>query len=91
MVARLRDPDSEKQTVLLQLGRSQAEFRCDPSEPVPEGQVLAFTASGIPAILRRLKMNGIEVRTDYEDPCTDRRALIFEGPDGVQIMILEEI
>ena len=90
MVARLRDPDSGKQTVLLQLGRSQAEFRCDPALPVPEGQVLAFTASKIPSILKRLRMNGIDVKTDTEDPCTDRRALVFEGPDGVQIMILEE-
>ena len=91
MVARLRDPDSEKQTILLQLGRSQAEFRCDPSVPVPEGQELAFTASKIPSMLKRLQMNGIDVRTDYEDPCTDRRALVFEGPDHVRIMILEEI
>ena len=90
MVARLRDPDSGKQTVLLQLGRSQAEFRCDPALPVPEGQVLAFTASKIPSILKRLRMNGIDVKTDTEDPCTDRRALVFEGPDGVQVMILEE-
>ena len=91
MVARLRDPDSDKQTVLLQLGRSQAEFRCDPSFPVPEGQELVFTASGIPAILKRLRMNGIEVRTDYEDPCTDRRALVFRGPDQVTVKILEEL
>ena len=91
MVARLRDPDSEKQTILLQLGRSQAEFRCDPSVPVPEGQVLSFSTSKIPSILKRLRMNGIEVRTDYEDPCSDRRALLFEGPDRVQVMILEEI
>ena len=91
MVARLRDPDAEKQTILLQLGRSQAEFRCDPSVPVPEGQELAFTASKIPSMLKRLQMNGIQVRTDYEDPCTDRRALIFEGPDRVKISIYEEI
>ncbi len=91
MVARLRDPDSEKQTILLQLGRSQAEFRCDPSVPVPEGQELVFTASKIPSILKRLRMNGIDVRTDYEDPCSDRRALVFEGPDRVRIMILEEL
>ncbi len=90
MVARLRDPDSGRQTVLVQLGASQAEFRCDPSAPVPEGQELVFTASKIPSILKRLQMNGIEVRTDYEDPYTDRRALIFEGPDGVRIMILDE-
>ena len=77
--------------VLLQLGRSQAEFRCDPSFPVPEGQELVFTASGIPAILKRLRMNGIEVRTDYEDPCTDRRALVFRGPDQVTVKILEEL
>ncbi len=91
MVARLRDPDSGKQTVLLQLGRSQAEFRCDPDAPVPEGQELVFTASKIPSILKRLRMNGIDVRTDYEDPCTDRRALVFGGPDQVKITILEEI
>ena len=91
MVARLRDPDSEKQTVLLQLGRNQAEFRCDPTAPVPEGQELVFTASKIPSILKRLRMNGIAVRTDYEDPCTDRRALVFEGPDRVRIIILEEL
>ena len=59
--------------------------------PVPEGQELAFTASKIPSMLKRLQMNGIQVRTDYEDPCTDRRALIFEGPDRVKISIYEEI
>ncbi len=91
MVARLRDPDGGKETILLQLGRSQVEFRCDPSVPVPEGQELVFTASKIPSILKRLQMNGIEVRTDYEDPCTDRRALVFDGPDGVRISILEEL
>ncbi len=90
MVARLRDPESGKQTVLLQLGRSQAEFRCDPSVPVPEGQELIFTASKIPSILKRLRMNGIVVDPRQEDPCTDRRALVFAGPDGVKITILEE-
>ena len=90
MVARLRDPDSGKQTVLLQLGRSQAEFLCDPSVPVPEGQQLIFTASKIPSILKRLRMNGIDVDPRQEDLCTDRRALVFYGPDGVKITILEE-
>ena len=37
------------------------------------------------------QMNGIDVRTDYEDPCTDRRALVFGWPDQVKITILEEI
>ena len=90
MAARLRDP-SGKQTVLLQLGRNQAEFRYEPGAPVPEGQELVVTAAKIPFILKRLQMNGIDVKTDYEDVCTDRRGLVFFGPDGVRITILEEI
>ena len=91
MVARLRDPDSGKQTILLQLGRNQAEFRYEPGAAVPEQQELIVTAAKIPSILKRLQMNGIEVRTDYEDACSDRRGLVFTGPDDVRITILEEI
>ena len=90
MAARLRDP-SGKQTILLQLGRNQAEFRYEPEAPVPSGQELVVTASEIPYILKRLQMNGINVKTDYLDMCTDRRGLVFFGPDDVRITILEEI
>ena len=89
MVCRKRFPDG-RQVILLQLGRNQAEFRCDPDRPVPEGQELVFTAAKIPSILKRLRMNGIEVNTDYEDVYTDRRGLVFSGPDGVRITILDE-
>ena len=91
MVARLRDAVSGRQTVLLQLGCNQAEFRYDPDEAVPENQELIVTAAKIPSILKRLQMNGIRVKTDYEDACSDRRGLVFTGPDNVRITILEEI
>ena len=55
----------------------------------PEDQELIVTAAKIPSILKRLQMNGIQVRTDYEDSCTDRRGLVFTGPDNVRIEIME--
>ena len=83
MVCRKRFPDG-RQVILLQLGRNQVEFRYAPDQPVPETQELIFTAAKIPSILKRLRMNGIEVNTDYEDVYTDRRGLVFSGPDGVR-------
>ncbi len=89
MVARLRDREAGTQVILLQLGRCQAEFRFDPSRPVPEGQELSFYAAKIPSVRERLQTNGIECSPDFEDPCSRRRGFFFTGPDGTRITIYD--
>ena len=89
LIARLRDKEAGTQVILLQLGRCQAEFRFDPSRPVPEGQELSFYAAKIPSVRERLQTNGIECSPDFEDPCSRRRGFFLTGPDGTRITIYD--
>lgn len=91
LVARLKDREEEGEVILLQLGRSQAEFRFGSSVPMPEEQHLSFYTSRYAAVRDRVRANGIKTEPEFEDPCTDRRGFSFSGPDHVKITVFEEI
>ena len=88
-IRRKGDTPGEEDYLLLRLGESRIEIRCDGSMPKIPQQSLLLNAAGLPEIRKRLREQGIDPG-DYEtDPYTGRRELRFTGPDNVQIIITE--
>ena len=79
----------EENYLLLSLGESRIEIRCDENlEHLPQ-QSLLLNAAGLPEIRKNLLAQGIDPGAYETDPYTGRRELRFTGPDGVQIIITE--
>ena len=81
--------ESGENNLLMTLGDSRIEIRCDENREVPAGQVLRISAAGLDVIGKRLRDRGINPGAYETDPYTGKRELRFTGPDGVQIMITE--
>ena len=75
--------------LLLCLGESRIEIRCENGQEIPAFQCLRIRAAGLPAIRARLEAQGINPGPYEEDPYTGLRELRFTGPDHVQILITE--
>ena len=75
---------------LLEMGRSQLEIHCSNRPERLEEQHLTISARRLPAIRKRLKMNGIAVGPYEQDPYTGLRKLEFMGPDNVCITVIED-
>ena len=79
----------EENYLLLSLGDSRIEIRCEENlEHLPQ-QSLLLNAAGLPEIRKNLLTQGIDPGAYETDPYTGRRELRFTGPDGVQIIITE--
>ena len=78
----------EDDHLMLSLGQSRIEIRCDRAE-IPEEQILCISAAGLSEIRTRLLQQGIDPGTYKTDPYTGRRELRFTGPDNVQILMTE--
>ena len=75
--------------MLLEMGKFQVEVHClNAPEELP-AQSLTLSARRLKPILQRLEQNGIEVSPVEQDPYTGLRCIRFDGPDGVQITIIE--
>ena len=88
-VRRSGESDEESGYLMLQLGQSRIEVRCDGREEIPAGQTLCISASGLSEIRKRLAAQGIDPGEYQTDPYTGRRELRFTGPDNVQILMTE--
>lgn len=75
---------------LFELGRSQVEIRCSNRSDKLPTQYLTISANDLPKLRRRLIKKGVEVSPFETDPYTDQRLIRMEGPDGVQITIIED-
>ena len=88
-VRRNREKKEEENNLLLSLGQSRIEIRCDGgASPVPE-QTLRISAAGLHIIRENLLEKGIDPGEYKKDPYTGRRELRFTGPDNVQIIVTE--
>ena len=88
-VRRTRDGEEEENNLMLVLGESRIEIRCDGGwEPVQE-QTLRISAAGLHRIRENLLEKGIDPGTYEKDPYTGRRELRFTGPDNVRIIMTE--
>ncbi|MBR0352869.1 MAG: VanZ family protein [Oscillospiraceae bacterium] len=74
--------------VLLQMGRSQVEIRCDPQLDLKR-QHLTIAARDLKRMRRRLEKSGIETSNEGLDPYTRQHRLQFTGPDDVLITIIQ--
>ena len=88
-VRRSGESDEESGYLMLQLGQSRIEVRCDGREEIPAGQTLCISAAGLSEIRKRLAAQGIDPGEYQTDPYTGRRELRFTGPDNVQILMTE--
>ena len=81
--------DSDGTDMLLEMGKFQVEVHClNAPEELP-AQSLTLSARRLKPILQRLEQNGIGVSPVEQDPYTGLRCIRFDGPDGVQITIIE--
>ena len=75
--------------VLLQMGHSQVEIRCDPQMNDLKRQHLTIAARDLKRMRRRLEKSGIETNNEGLDPYTRQHRLQFTGPDDVVITIIQ--
>jgi len=75
---------------LFELGRSQVEIRCSNRLGVLPQQYLTLSARDLSGIRKSLRKKGIRTGDFKQDPYTGQRCLVFTGPDGVEISILEK-
>ena len=87
-VRRSGDSPEEDNFLMLSLGQSRIEIRCEGAQEVP-AQALCISAAGLNRIRERLLEKGIDPGPYEKDPYTGRRELRFTGPDHVQIIITE--
>ncbi len=87
--AKEENTNDQKNTLLLCLGQSRVEIRCDGgNEPLPP-QALRIRASGLSSVRKHLQEQGIDPGAYKTDPYTGLQELRFTGPDNVQITITE--
>ena len=86
---RRRENNGKENNLMLALGKSRIEIRCDSVQgPLPE-QTLRIRAAGLTKIREELLAHGVDPGEYEKDPYTGRRELRFTGPDDVQIIITE--
>ena len=79
----------QENALLLCLGQSRIEIRCDSRKQLLPVQELRIRTPGLSGIRKRLSEAGIDPGEYKEDPYTGLRELRFTGPDEVQITITE--
>ncbi len=82
--------DSPGTDMLLQMGRMQMEVRCANRETSLPPQMLTLTVRRLKPVVRRLRENGIPVGEIGQDVYTGLRCVRLEGPDKVQILVIEQ-
>ena len=82
--------DSPDTDLLLQMGRMQLEVHCSNKRETLPPQTLTLAVRRLPAVIRRLEKNNIPVSEIAQDVYTGHRCVRVEGPDQVQILILEK-
>ena len=87
-VRRNGDSAEEDNYLMLTLGQSRIEIRCEGGREVPE-QTLCISAAGLHKVRENLLKKGIDPGEYEKDPYTGRRELRFTGPDDVQIIVTE--
>ena len=75
---------------LFEMGKSQVEIRCSNRPGRLPTQYLTISANDLSRLRKRLIKKDIEVSPFETDPYTGQRTIHFEGPDGVQITVIEE-
>ena len=88
-IRRSGEGPGEENYLLLSLGESRIEIRCDENFTQIPRQSLLLNATGLPEIRKNLLEQGIDPGEYETDPYTGRRELRFTGPDDVQIIITE--
>ena len=86
---RRRENDGKENNLMLALGKSRIEIRCDGSPVALPEQTLRIRAAGLTKIREELLLHGVDPGKYEKDPYTGRRELRFTGPDDVQIIITE--
>lgn len=87
-VRRNGDSSGEENYLMLALGQSRIEIRCEGTRELPP-QTLCVSAAGLHRIRKQLLEKGIDPGPYEKDPYTGRRELRFTGPDDVQIIMSE--
>lgn len=82
----LDTPDTD---LLLQMGKMQLEVHCSNGNEMPPPQTLTLSVRRLPSVIRRLEKNSIPVSDIAQDVYTGHRCVRVEGPDHVQILIIE--
>ena len=82
--------DGKGKDWLFEMGKSQVEIHCSNEIQNLEEQYLSISATKLPAIRKRLRMNGIATGPYETDPYTGLRKLEFVGPDHVRITVIED-
>ncbi len=82
--------DSEGTDMLLEMGAFQVEIHCSNRDETLPPQTLTLSVHRLQPVLRRLAENGIPCGGIAEDPYTGLRCVRLQGPDGVQICVIEE-
>ena len=89
LVKQLVPLDSAGTDLLLEMGRFQVEVHCSNQADSLPPQTLTMSVKRLQPILRRLRLNGIETGDIDQDPYTGLRRVRFQGPDGVEIFVIE--
>ncbi len=74
---------------LFEMGKMQLVIICSNIREEIPPQYLTLSARKLGPIRERLEENGIKTGEYEEDPYTGLKKISFEGPDGVQITIVE--
>ncbi len=87
-VKQLVPEDSPGTDILLEMGRTQVEFRCTNGAGCAGRQVLQLSARRLGPVLERLKRNGIDPGEPVRDPYSGLPCVRFPGPDGTEIRVI---
>ena len=89
LVRQLVPPDEPGTDMLLSMGKLQVEVRCANRPIALPQQTLTLSVHHLWPVMRRLRRNRIEVGEIGQDPYTGLRCIRFDGPDRVQITVIE--
>ena len=87
-VKQLVPDDSPGTDMLLEMGKTQVEFRCLNSGESIGRQAFSISARRLRPIIGRLKKNGIDPGEPVRDPYTGFPCVRFPGPDDTEITVI---
>ena len=87
-VRQLVPEDSPGTDILLEMGRTQVEFRCTNGGERVGRQALQLSARRLGPVAERLRRNGIDPGEPIPDPYSGLPCIRFTGPDGTEIGVI---
>ena len=90
LVRQLVPLDSDGTDMLLEMGAFQLEVHCSNREETLPPQTITLSVHRLQPVIRRLGENGIPCGDIAPDPYTGLRRVRLQGPDGVEIWVIEE-